>query len=168
MHEISSCEPCYSWNIVNSWKTGDRAKFLEGMYALFTGAISPQTFINCEHRNNIYGTVFVAPLMTWCMRQSVVDDQLEQDKLHLLRLVPLAWVSKTEDTVFENMPTNYGPVDLRWRLSDNGEVLDVRFAGKWREKPGNILMHSPPIEGLKEIVVNDNVHPAGDVIALNQ
>ena len=46
-HEIASCEPCYSWNIVNSWATADRAKFLEGMYSLFTGAISPQTYVNC-------------------------------------------------------------------------------------------------------------------------
>ena len=29
-HEISSCEPCYSWNIVNSWKTGDRAAVPRG------------------------------------------------------------------------------------------------------------------------------------------
>ena len=44
------------------------------MNSLFTGAISPQTYINCEHRNAMYGNVFVAPLMTWCMRQAVIDD----------------------------------------------------------------------------------------------
>ena len=30
-HEISSCEPCYSWNIFHSWQLGDRPRFLEGM-----------------------------------------------------------------------------------------------------------------------------------------
>src|SRR5688500_13235283 len=50
-HEISSCEPCYSWNIVNSWKTGDRARFLEGMYALFTGAVSNLTVGHSDRRS---------------------------------------------------------------------------------------------------------------------
>ncbi len=166
MHEISSCEPCYSWNIVNSWKTGDREKFLEGMYALFTGAISPQTFINCEHRNNMYGTVFVAPLMTWCMRQAVLDDQLEPGKLNLLRMCPLAWISTTEDTVFENMPTEFGPVDLRWRLSEDRKTLNVSFAGRWRKEPGEILLHTPPVPGLSAIVVNGTSHPAGKPVRL--
>jgi hypothetical protein len=153
-HEISSCEPCYSWNIVNSWKTGDRARFLEGMYALFTGAISNQTFVNGEHRNAMYGNVFVAPLMTWCLRQSVVDDQLADDELHLLRLAPIAWVSSAEQTVFDNMPTEYGPVDLRWKLSADGRTLDVTFAGRWREKPAKVLFHAPPVPGLSSVIVN--------------
>jgi len=153
-HEISSCEPCYSWNIVNSWKSGDRAHFLEGMYALVTGAISNQTFVNCEHRHAMYGNCFVAPLMTWCLRQSVIDDQLAPGELHLLRLVPLAWVSSAEQTVFENMPTEYGPVDLKFRLAGDGKQLDVTFAGRWRQKPAKVVFHTPPVPGVTKILVN--------------
>lgn len=153
-HEISSCEPCYSWNIVNSWKTGDRDHFLEGMYALFTGAISNQTFVNCEHRHAMYGNVFVAPLMTWSLRQSVIDDQLVDGELHLLRLVPQAWVSAQEDTHFENMPTEYGPVDLTWRLTDDGAELKIHFAGRWRERPARVMLYIPPVEGIKKVTVN--------------
>jgi hypothetical protein len=154
-HEISSCEPCYSWNIVNSWRTGDRAHFLEGMYALFTGAISNQTFVNCEHRHAMYGNVFVAPLMTWAMRQSVIDDQLADGELHLLRLVPQAWVSATDESAFENMPTEYGAVDLKWRLSPDGKQLDVTFTPRWRNKPSKVVFHAPPIAGLERVMVND-------------
>jgi hypothetical protein len=153
-HEISSCEPCYSWNIVNSWKTGDRAHFLEGMYALFTGAISNQTFVNCEHRHAMYGNCFVAPLMTWCVRQSVIDDQLAANELHLLRLVPLAWVTSREQTVFENMPTEYGPVDLKFRLSGDGKQLDVTFTSRWRQRPAKVVLHAPPLPGVTKILVN--------------
>jgi hypothetical protein len=153
-HEISSCEPCYSWNIVNSWKSGDRAHFLEGMYALFTGAISNQTFVNSEHRHAMYGNVFVAPLMTWCVRQSVIDDQLAPGELHLLRLVPRAWVSAKEQTIFENMPTEYGPVDLKWRLSADGKQLDVTFAARWRHKPAKVVLHAPPVPGVTKVLVN--------------
>ncbi len=166
MHEISSCEPCYSWNIVNSWLTGDREKFLEGMYALFTGAISPQTYINCEHRNNMYGTVFVAPLMTWCMRQAVVDDQLEEGKLHLLRMCPTSWVTSAEDTVFENMPTEYGPVSMRWRLSPDGKTLELTFSPKWRNAPAEVVLHTPPVPGLQVITVNGETQAAGAPVVL--
>ena len=153
-HEISSCEPCYSWNIVNSWKTGDRAHFIEGMYSLFSGAISPQTYINCEHRNAMYGNVFVAPLMTWALRQAVIDDQLAEGELHLLRLVPLAWISEKEETIFENMPTQFGPVNLRFKKSADGKTLDVSFTGNWREKPNKIFLHAPPVPGLIKVTVN--------------
>jgi hypothetical protein len=164
-HEISSCEPCYSWNIVNSWKTGDRQKFLEGMYSLFCGAISPQTFINCEHRNAMYGNVFVAPLMTWCLRQSVIDDQLAAGELHLLRMVPLAWVSDQQDTIFENMPTEYGPVSLKFKMSADRKKIDVSFSARWRVHPQKIVLHVPPLESLKTIRINGkNFRASGDIL----
>lgn len=167
-HEIASCEPCYSWNIVNSWKTGDRAHFLEGMYSLFAGAISPQTYINCEHRNAMYGNVFVAPLMTWSLRQSVIDDQLADGELHLLRLCPLAWISEKEETAFENMPTEFGPVNLRFKKSADGKTLNVSFHGDWRGKPKKIILHAPPIPGLRKIVVNGKSHSAREFLELKQ
>jgi hypothetical protein len=154
IHEISSCEPCYSWNIVNSWQTGDRAHFLEGMYSLFCGAISPQTYVNCEHRNAMYGNVFAAPLATWCLRQSVIDDQIEPGTLHLLRLVPLAWLSKTEQTIFDNMPSEFGPVDLRFGLSADGKTLNISFTGHWRIKPAKVILHLPPSPGLEQVSIN--------------
>ncbi|HZM04028.1 MAG TPA: hypothetical protein VFC44_13535 [Candidatus Saccharimonadales bacterium] len=165
-HEISSCEPCYSWNIVNSWKIGDRQTFLEGLYSLFAGAISPQTFINCEHRNAMYGNVFVAPLMTWSLRQAVIDDQLAEGELHLLRLVPQSWISAREETVFANMPTEYGPVTLRFKKSKDGRTLEVFFAGAWRDKPKKIILHMPPVVGLTKIKINGKSHPAKSEIVL--
>ena len=103
----------------------------------------------------MYGTVFVAPLMTWSLRQSVIDDQLTPGELHLLRLVPQAWVSSKEETVFANMPTEYGPVDLKWRLSPDGKQIDVTFAGRWREKPAKVVLHAPPpVAGVTRVVVN--------------
>lgn len=51
--EMSSCEPCYSWNIFISHALGDRLKFLEGVYSLFAGSISRQTYTMCETRGGI-------------------------------------------------------------------------------------------------------------------
>ncbi|MEP0842484.1 MAG: hypothetical protein HRF43_07200, partial [Phycisphaerae bacterium] len=91
-HELSSCEPCYSWNLFHAWQAGDRARFLEGMYSLFTGSISRRTAIGCEHRGGISGTLFSVPLPVEAARLAVIDDQLEPGRLHLLRLVPRAWL----------------------------------------------------------------------------
>ena len=41
-HEISSGEPCYSWNLFHSLQLGDRHPFLEGSYSLLTGGMSRQ------------------------------------------------------------------------------------------------------------------------------
>lgn len=65
-HEISTCEPCYSWNVTHSWKLGDRQHYLEGMYSLFAGALSQQTYISCEHRTGMQGNLFALPwLFGW-------------------------------------------------------------------------------------------------------
>jgi hypothetical protein len=100
-HELSSCEPCYSWNVFHAWQNADRALFMEGFYSLLAGAVSRQTLIGCEHRGGISGTLFSLPLPLELARRSVVDDEIEPGTLHLLRLVPLAWLSTDRETVFE-------------------------------------------------------------------
>ena len=109
--ELSSCEPCYSWNVFHAWQSGDRPKFLEGMYSLLTGSLSRRTSIGCEHRGGVSGTLFSVPLPIELARLSVIDDQLEPDRLHLLRLVPLAWLRADRPTRFERIPTEFGPGD---------------------------------------------------------
>lgn len=158
IHEQSSGEPCYSWNICHSWQLGDRNRFLEGMYGLLTGAISPQTFISGEHRHGMYGNVFVAPLIVWCMRQAVVDDSLRQGEIHLLRLCPLAWISRQQETVFERMPTEHGPVNLLFGLSQDGTTLSLSFTAEWRDQPQRVVVHAPPIPGLQRLEVNGQTH----------
>ena len=166
VNEMSSCEPCYSWNIYHHWRTGDRQRFLTGMYSILTGALSPQTYISCETRHGIYGTVFASPLLADLARLSVIDDQLRPDELHLLRLCPLAWISKEKGTVFENMPTEFGPVNLRWKLSKDGKALEVSFQGRFHHKPGKVVLHIPPAEGLNKVIINGKkrfAKPGGQV-----
>ncbi len=166
IHEISSCEPCYSFNLMASWRTGDRARFLEGMYALLAAAVSQQTFSGCEHRHGICALPAPGALMFHALRLSVIDDQLEPGSLHLLRLAPLAWLSKDRRARFENMPTEFGPVDLSFGLSEDGATLDVAFAPRWRRQPSNLVLHVPPAPGVKRVVVNGVEHPADGPIAL--
>ncbi|WP_344150554.1 hypothetical protein [Kribbella yunnanensis] len=152
-HEQSSGEPCYSWNLFHSWQRGDRAHFLEGLYGLLTGAISPDTFISGEHRHGMYGTLFTQPLITWAARHAVIDDAVTLGELHLLRLCPLAWISKDSETVFDKMPTLFGPLSLRFRLSADGKTLNVTHSAL-AQSPSRITVHRPPVPGLERLVVN--------------
>ncbi|MBN1488647.1 MAG: hypothetical protein JXA69_01915 [Phycisphaerae bacterium] len=157
-HEQSSCEPCYSWNIFHAWQTADRMRFLEGLYSLLTGAVSRQTSIGCEHRGGISGTLFSLPLTIEAARLSVIDDQIEPDSLHLLRLVPLAWLTTDHETVFERLPTEYGPVTLRFRLADEGRRLDVSFTSRFRFAPARVRLHVPPLPALRAVTINGRPH----------
>jgi hypothetical protein len=152
--EMSSCEPCYSWNVFHSWQLGDREKYLEGMYSLFAGATSRQTRISCETRGGITGNVFAAPLAIYLARHAVVDDGIADDELHLLRLAPLAWLKPGSQGVYEAVPTVYGPVTLRTRVSQDDRTLDVTYEPAFRHTPGKAVLHVPPIPGLKTVRVN--------------
>ena len=168
VHEISSCEPCYSWNIFHSWQLADRYRYLEGMYSLLVGAMSPQTYVGCEHRHGIYGLVLPSPLVVNLVRLSVIDDVIQEDELHLLRLVPKAWLRTDYETKFENMPTEFGPVTITFKLIGHGKVLDVSYGPKFRHQPKKIVLHVPPLVGLTKVVINGRATEAkpGDLIAV--
>jgi len=100
IYEMSTCEPCYSWNVFHTWKLGDRQNFLMGMYSLMVGSISHNTYISCEHRHAIQGTQFSFPLAFYLARLAVIDDQISYGDQHLMRLCPHAWISSEEESVF--------------------------------------------------------------------
>ncbi len=160
LHEMSTCEPCYSFNTLCSWQSGDRERFIEGIYALLSGALSQQTFSGCEHRHGIWSLPAPGALMFYAMKLSVIDDELYDDELHLLRLVPMAWITEDHRTRFERIATVYGPVDLKFQLTEDGKTLDVSFAGAWRQKPGRVVLHPPPVPGLRKVVVNGEAYTA--------
>ena len=159
-HEISSCEPCYSFNAFHSWQLGDRRHFLEAMYSVLVGGISQNTYISCEHRHGIQGTLFAFPLGMGLARLSVIDEQIVPGELHLLRFCPLAWLRSDRPARFLRMPTEFGPVDLTAQLSEDGKTLEVSFKGDWRDRPDNVVLHVPPVPGLKKVSVNGKRYPS--------
>ncbi|MFB9962332.1 hypothetical protein [Sinosporangium siamense] len=165
-HEQSSAEPCYSWNMFHNWQLGDRAHFIEGLYGLLTGGLSQDTYISSEHRNAIYGNLFSYPIIVWSLLHAVVDDSLTPDQLYLLRLCPLEWLSADKQTRFEKIPTKFGPVTLRMSLDRRRDTLKVEFSGDWHHKPKQTVVESPPLPGLKWIIVNGNRYRAGRRIVL--
>jgi hypothetical protein len=156
---MSSYEPCYSWNIFHSWQAGDRRHFLEGMYSLFAGVYSRQTYSVCEMRGGIAACVHWSPSV-FLARLAVIDDEIRPAELHLLRLAPLAWLRTEQPSRFEKIPTCYGPVNLVVKLTDGGKTLDVRFTGTFHTRPDRVVLHAPPVPALEMIRVNGKEHPA--------
>jgi hypothetical protein len=164
-HEISSFEPIYSWNIFHSWQLGDRARFLEGIYSLAAGGVSPQTYIPFEHRGGMSASLGTNATFFALMRLAVVDDALSETDLNLLRLCPMAWVSTEQDTVFDKMPTVYGPVSLTFGRT-GATQLTVTWTASWRSKPQRLLVHAPP--GFTALVVNGTTYavPAAGYVSV--
>ena len=156
VHEASSSELCYSWNIPISLALGDRARFLEGLYSLYAGGLSRKTWISCETRGGVYGNVFVIPFAVFMARLALVDDHLADNELHLLRLAPRTWLEGRGVTA-HSLPTEYGPVDLTARLLKSGTVLDVRFAPRYRWAPQRTILHVPPFAALETVRLNGRV-----------
>jgi hypothetical protein len=164
---MSSCEPCYSWNVYHSWQLGDRYHYLEGLYSLLNGALASGTYISCETRHGIYGNIFASPLLTDLVCLSVVDDRIADRELHLLRLVPFSWLKTDFETRFENMPTEFGPVTVRFKLGDEGKALELTYQPSFREKPTKVVVHVPPMTGLAKVIINGReaeIGPQGRIV----
>ena len=156
-HEISDFEPCYSWIGYHSRQLNDRYHYMESMYSILTGAVSNQTFSGCESRGGIHGVPCTSAAGFDLLRLAAVDDCLFENELHLLRMAPLSWFRDDYLTRFENMPTEYGPVTLKFRTSNGGSKLDISYSSKFHHKPGKTILHFPKLDNLKEIRVNGKV-----------
>ena len=167
IHELSSCEPTWGWGFLHAHQTNDRYRFLEGMYSLLTGGSSRMTHVQCETRGGITGIAGHESI--YLLRLSVVDDVIEDDALHLLRLVPKAWLSDTMTTRFEKIPTIFGPVSISFRVHDRGRELSLSYESDFHHAPGKVIVHAPPLEGLAKIVINGEAHSVkvGDLITLD-
>jgi hypothetical protein len=152
--KMSSCEPCYSWNVFHSHVAGDRVKFLEGMFSLFAGGMSRQTFTGCESRGGHSGDMFVGPLATHLARLAMLDDRIAPGELHVLRLMPHAWLRADHESRFEQMPTEFGPVSVRVRLAAHNRTLEVGLETRFRTVPSRVFLHIPPVKELSQVVLN--------------
>jgi hypothetical protein len=87
-------------------------------------------------------------------RLAVIDDELDEGALHLLRLLPLAWLGDRNGARFDNMPTEFGPLTLGAKLTSDGKELQLEISPHWRIRPERVLLHVPPVSGLERIFLN--------------
>lgn len=166
IHEISSCEPPASFNLFHTHQLSDRQRFLEGMYSMNIGAHSRKTYTACETRGGITG--LVGHIGIYAVKLCVVDDFIEPDALHLLRMAPKAWLKTGYLARFENIPTIYGPVTVNFQLTNEGETLKLDFTTDYHHPPKKVMLHVPPLPNIKKVTINNQPFKAksGEVIEL--
>lgn len=157
-YELSSCEPCYSWNIFHSLQRRERTLFLQGMYSMLAGGVSRDTFIGSETRHGISGTLFPNPLAAYLMRLAVIDDHSVHNELHFLRMTPLHWLA-AEGLHFQRMPTIFGPVDMKCNLDADAKTLRVNLKTDFHHAPAKTVLHIPPVKGVETLVINGQSQP---------
>jgi len=149
--EMSSCEPCYSWNLFHSFDLGDREKFAMGLYSLFAGGGSRQTFVSCETRDAVSGNCFTAGLALMLLRMAMVHEQT--DDLHLLKMAPLAFF---ENGGFDwrNVPTWFGELSIAGQYDASSRTLRLNYKPPTRRNPAHTLLHLPPFTNLARVMLN--------------
>ncbi|MCX7705763.1 MAG: hypothetical protein N2115_05845 [bacterium] len=147
-HEISSCEPCFSWNIFHSLYLGDREKFTMGLYSLYAAGASRQNFVSFETRNGVSGNCFSHGLTFILTRLCVIQEQ--DNELHLLKLVPLAFLNNG-GFVWKNVPTYFGSISISAKIQSN--KLQIEYRQPDRKTPHGTFLHIPPTD-INEILIN--------------
>ena len=49
---------------------------------------------------------------------------------------------------------------LRFQLADEGRRLNVSFLPQFRLAPKHVLLHVPPLPGLRSVTINDHPYEA--------
>jgi len=68
--------------------------------------------------------------------------------------------------VFANMPTLYGLVTLRFRLSEDKRRLDIQFQPKWHHVVPRVVLYTSALPCITYIVMNGKHYERKEKIAL--
>jgi hypothetical protein len=133
---------------------------------MMAGAHSRKTFTTCETRGGITG--LAAHIDIYSVKLCVIDDFVEAGTLHLLRMTPKAWLKTDYLTRFEQVPTLFGPVTVRFQLGNGGSTLNVEYNADFHHAPKRVVLHVPPLPAIEQVYLNGrNIKAAaGDRLTL--
>jgi len=122
-----------------------------GLYSVFAGGVCRQNFVGYETRDAVSGNCFSHGLGLMLMRLAVVAE--EERELHLLRMVPLAFLG-SGGFDWKNVPTRFGKLSLAVAYQEREGVLEIHYIRPDRKRPVKTALHIPPVRNLRRIVVN--------------
>ena len=155
-HEMSSCEPCYSWNMDVNFLRNDRAHFIEGLFAQFAGARNTDLFSDVETRNGMFATNFTTPVTFRHFRNALVFEN--ENILEFLRMLPEAFMSPGSSLRLKRLPTYFGPVDISFDSDSNTNRFCVNISMSLRTRPDKIRFYIPPQALSRKIAVNGDIY----------
>lgn len=80
------------------------------------------------------------------------------------------WLRGDHLTRFEKIPTIFGPVSVRFQLSDDGKTLNVQYCPDFQHAPSKVVVHVPPLAQIEEVNINGHgrVATAGDTFTISE
>ncbi len=117
-YEMSSVEPCYSWNVYLRFLRNERNKFLEGFYSLAAGSVSRKFMGGDEHRDGIQDLPAMNSVIDNHLRNMLVFENEGGKGLDLLRNSPSAWLEDGKNIRVRGALTKFGIVSYEVHSTD--------------------------------------------------
>jgi hypothetical protein len=136
--EMSSLEPCYSWNVYLRFLRGEREKFLEGFYSLAAGSVTRKFLGGVEHRNGIQALPVTNAVIDSHLRNMLVFENEDGQGIDLLRNSPTAWLRPEKRVRVERAETYFGP--MSYRLTSFGARVEAVIESPSRTPPRYIRL----------------------------
>jgi hypothetical protein len=143
--EMSTVEPCYSWNVYLRFLRDEREKFLEGFYSQAAGAVSRKFLGGSEHRDGIQQLPVMNSVINGHLRNMLVFENADGG-LDLLRNSPGAWLRSGKQLEVRGAETYFGPISYQVRAVD-GQRVEAEIQTPSRERPKWIRLHLYDPEG---------------------
>jgi len=161
--EMSSVEPCYSWNVYLRFLRNERREFLEGFYSLAAGSVSRRFLGGVETRDGIQALPATNAVINNHLRNMLIFEDEAEKGVHLLRNSPAAWLQKGKEVRVRNAETYFGPMSYQVNSAD-GQRLEARIEPPQRERLDwiRLYLYHPEGKPLKSVTVNGSrLEPTG-------
>jgi hypothetical protein len=154
-YEMSSLEPCYSWNIYLRFLRGERERFLEGVYSLAAGSVTRKFLGGVEHRNGIQAVPTTNAVLDSHLRNMLVFEDQSGQGIDLLRNSPIAWLGPEKRIRVQRAETYFGP--LSYTVLSTGARIEadietpsrmpMEWIRLWLNQPEGKALRSVTIDG---------------------
>ena len=155
--EMSSVEPCYSWNVYLRFLRNEREKFLEGFYSLAAGAVSRKFLGGVETRDGIQALPVMNAVINNHLRNMLIFEDEGGRGIHLLRNTPSAWLVAGKQIRVERAETYFGR--MSYKISTlSAQRIEAEIQSPSRERadwirlylrhPGGKPIRSASVNGL--------------------
>ena len=156
-YEMSSGEPCYSWNIYLRYLRNERLHFLEGFYSLAAGAVSRKFLTGVETRDGIQDLPITNAVIDNHLRNMLIFENEAGFGIDLLRNSPSKWLEPGKEIHVKDAETRFGPMSVHIRAKTNNQV-EAEIHPPQREAVEWIRLHlyHPLGKPLTRAVVNSS------------
>lgn len=152
--EMSSLEPCYSWNIYLRFLRGEREKFLEGFYSLAAGSVTRRFLSGVEHRNGIQALPVTNAVFDSHLRNMLLFEDESGQGIDLLRNSPAGWLRTGKQVRVERAQTYFG--SMSYKVVSFGERIEAEIEPPSRTPPQwiRLWLTHPEGKSLSTVTVN--------------